>query len=369
DDYIDPLNLYYHWQALAKFNEGEERRNMNLRYSRATIECDDGAVLMAQGILNDSRALIWIYDLDRMKFDQGPLKPLDAKDVILTIAGMNDGKYKAEFWDTYKGIITGASEGECINSEVKVALPRITKDIACKVIAQDKTSFPALSGESSHASLDYPIDPPIKSGEGNDEFAVVTYKTAYKNSSSVTEEPHIVSRILDKEVELAPRDLWEGFETQDGWQVADWSDKADILLSSERVTEGKKSLKVVFDKAGRRMDGKGIAVDRRDISLDLSKAKDMIFDVYLDAPNSIELSVVVNSKSFCESPRRIILPGWNKNVTFDLTASNFKRESTRWQHKGKVDRFEPIEEVTFMIYPWDIEKGAVYIDNVGFLEN
>ena len=95
----------------------------------------------------------------------------------------------------------------------------------------------------------------------------------------------------------------------------------------------------------------------------------MIFDVYLDAPNSIEVSVVLNSAGFCESTRKILLPGWNKNINFDLTAKTFKKEPTRWQHKGEIDRDTPMQEVMFMFYPWDVETGSIYIDNAGFLDN
>jgi hypothetical protein len=94
----------------------------------------------------------------------------------------------------------------------------------------------------------------------------------------------------------------------------------------------------------------------------------MIFDVYLDAPNSIEYRSFSTAR-FLRKGRRIIVPGWNRNITFDLMAKTFKKESTRWQHKGEIDREEPMKEVMFMFYPWDVESGSFYIDNVGFLNN
>ncbi len=328
DSYIDPNNLYFHWLSLANFNEGEDRRNQDYEYSRGTIETADGTILMAQGILNNKRALMWIYDLYRTKFNQGPLKPLDVKGAYLTLYDMADGEYKVEFWDTYKGTVTSTLQVKCIDAELKIPLPEIKTDIACKVISLN----PKLSAKSSR-------------------------------------RPYIDSNILEKDVALLPRNVWAGFETKKGWDAADWGDKVKVSVSSDNVTEGKKSLKVVFDKKGRRTDGKGIAIRRGEAALDLSKAKKMIFDVYLDAPNSIEASVVLNSAGFCESTRKILLPGWNKNIAFDLTAMTFKKESTRWQHKGEIDRDKPMQEVMFMFYPWDVESGSIYIDNVGFLEN
>lgn len=326
DSYIDPCNLYYHWLALAKFNEGEDRRNMNYQYSRATIELDDGTILMAQGILNDKKAFIWLYDLYRTKFNQGNSRPFDVKDASLILKDMADGEYKVEFWDTYKGTITKVLEGRCEKSELKISLPEITTDIACKVIAQEP-----------------------------------------KTSAQSNRKPYIVSNYLEKDVPVASRSLWEGFETMNGWNSADWADKVKVSLSRDKITEGRNALKVIFDKKGRRSDGKGIVIQKQSLFLDLSKAKEMVFDIYLDAPNSVEVSIVLNSLGFCESVRKILLPGWNKNVTFDLTAKTFKKEPTRWLHRGGIDRDVPMQEVMLIFYPWDVESGSIYIDNIVFL--
>ncbi len=327
DDYIDPRNLYFHWRALSKFNEGEDRRGQKYQYSRGTMEFDDGTILMAQGIMNNNKALVWVYDLYATKFNQGEFKPLDVKGAVLTVAGMDKGDYKIEFWDTYKGIVTGTADTKCDGRKLDIPLPEIKKDIAVKITACNENARP-------------------RSGK-----------------------IYIESKYAEKDVPEEPRKLWEGFEVQGDWDYAGWGDKVKVSLAGNKVTEGKKAIKVVFDKAGRRTDGKGICVQNTKLNLDLSKEKKMVFDVYLDAPNSIEVSVVLNSKGFCESVRRIIVPGWNRNITFDLKARTFKKESTKWQHKGEIDREEPMKEVMFMFYPWDVESGSFYIDNVGFLNN
>ncbi|MDD5737377.1 MAG: DUF5060 domain-containing protein [Candidatus Omnitrophica bacterium] len=324
DEYIDPNNLYFHWHSLAKFNEGEDRRGQRYGYSRGTLELDDGTILMAQGILNNKKALIWVYDLYRTKFNQGALKPLDIKGAVLTVAGMDKGNYRVEFWDTYKGDITGTAQASSNGKKMEIALPEITKDFALKVVSMNDKARPKAC------------------------------------------KARIESKYLNKEAAEEPRDLWEGFEAKGDWDYAGWGDIVKVSLAKDRVTEGKSAFKVVFNKAGRRTDGKGICVQNTKLDLDLSKAKKMVFDVYLDAPNSIEVSVVLNSKGFCESVRRIIVPGWNRNITFDLMAKTFKKESTKWQHKGEIDRAEPMKEVMFMFYPWDVESGSFYLDNIGF---
>ncbi|MFA5339021.1 MAG: DUF5060 domain-containing protein [Candidatus Omnitrophota bacterium] len=327
DDYIEPNNFYFHWLSLAKFNEGEDRRGQSYRYSRGTLEFDDGTILNAQGIMNNKRALIWVYDLLRTKFNQGAFRPLDIKGAVLTVAGMDKGDYKVEFWDTYSGKVTGTVDAACKGSKIEIPLPEITRDMALKVISLDAKARPR----------------PAK--------------------------VYIASKLLKKDVPLEMRDIWEGFEKQGDWVCADWGDKGKVSLAKDRLTEGKTSIKVVFDKAGKRTDGKGLCLQNTKLDLDLSKAKKMIFDVYLDAPNSIEVAAVLNSKGFCESVRKQLVPGWNRNITFDLTANTFKKQSTKWQHKGAIDREEPMKEMMFMFYPWDVDSGAIYVDNVGFLND
>ncbi len=327
DDYIEPRNLYFHWRSLAEFNKGEDRRGQYYQYSRGTLEFEDGTILNAQGILNNKRALIWVYDLLRTKFNQGAFRPLDIKGAVLTVAGMDKGDYKVEFWDTYSGKITGTVDAASKGSKLDIPLPEITGDFALKVISLDANARPKPS------------------------------------------KAYIASKLLNKDVPLEARDIWEGFEKQGDWACADWGDIAKVSLAKDKFTEGKTSIKVVFDKAGKRTDGKGVCLQNTKLELDLSKAKKMIFDVYLDAPNSIEVSVVLNSKGFCESVRKQLVPGWNKNVTFDLMAKTFKKQETKWQHKGAIDREEPMKQVMFMLYTWDVDSGAIYIDNVGFLSN
>ncbi|KPK39243.1 MAG: hypothetical protein AMJ78_08790 [Omnitrophica WOR_2 bacterium SM23_29] len=303
DNYIEAYDLYYHWLSLAKFNEGEDRRNVNYNYSRATIEIDENTTLMTQGILNDRRALLWIYDLSHTKYGQGDLNPLSVENANISLMGMVDGEYRIEFWDTYTGEISQVLEISCQDSELKIPLIHITTDVACKALLQKAKT-----------------------------------ERSRKVNRGPQSSPYIASNYLSKDTSLLPRELWESFEISNDWHTTEWGDEASVSLTRRKATEGRKSLQITFNKQGRRMDGKGIAVQRQNISLDLSKAEKMVFDVYLDAPNSIEVSVVLNSLGFCESVRKLIVPGWNINVTFDLTAKTFKKASTNWMHKAEIDR-------------------------------
>ena len=68
------------------------------------------------------------------------------------------------------------------------------------------------------------------------------------------------------------------------------------------------------------------------------------------------------------TPRALLLPGWNRNLRFDLTARTWKTEQSRWKHTSQLDRTDPVREIGILLYPWDVESGSVYLDNLGFDE-
>ena len=53
----------------------------------------------------------------------------------MTIAGMDKGDYKVEFWDTYSGKVTGTVNIACKDSKLEIPLPEITGDMALKAIS------------------------------------------------------------------------------------------------------------------------------------------------------------------------------------------------------------------------------------------
>ena len=328
DSYIERNNLYFHWRALARFNAGEDRRGQRYQYDRATLGLEDGGVLMAQGLLNTRSARVWIYDLARSKLGGEKLPPLRARGAKLAMAGMNDGEYQVELWNTYQGEVIETRRAVAASGKLLIPLPELHQDLAVKVNATDPRA--RLSGRKV-SLLSSPATPPGQA--------------------------------------LPPRKqaLWEGFEGgPNGWTAADWGDAVRLTFPGQRVTEGKVALRVQFDQAGRRTDGKGIVIQKKGLSLDLSRASALGFDVFLEASRAIEVSVALNGQAFCESTRQLLMPGWNRNVTFDLAARTWKTEQSRWKQTASLDRKDPIQEVLILFYPWDVETGALHLDNLGF---
>jgi hypothetical protein len=326
DNHIDPNNLYYHWKALAEFAKGEDRRCKGYFYSRATITAEENKTVTVQGIINRQEALCWIYDLDRTKFRQQILNPLNINDAVIKIEGMLDGDYLVEFWDTYKGKISQAIKTECQDSKMEIPVPQIRKDLACKI---------KIANLSKNAKI----------------------------SKSII--PYFVSSYPEKKLIEITTPPWEDFSSSEGWGLADWGDKAELDFIKTQSIDGTEAAKITFDEKGRRSDAKGIVFEKYNLKFDISDKNKMIFDIYNGTDSRIEASIMLDTTGFCESIRKPVDPGLNRMV-FDLNARNFKKSESRWTHGSKFTKSQPVGQVMIIVYPWDEDRGVYYIDNITF---
>ncbi|MFN4227679.1 MAG: DUF5060 domain-containing protein [Candidatus Ratteibacteria bacterium] len=100
--FIENFNLYFHYKSLSKFWENEERRNKFLQVSDGKIKGKDVDFV---GIQNKEEGFFWIFDKKIFNSQVKRIKPIEIKDAVLKLNGFLPGKYKIEFWDTYKGEI------------------------------------------------------------------------------------------------------------------------------------------------------------------------------------------------------------------------------------------------------------------------
>jgi hypothetical protein len=326
DNHIDPNNLYYHWKALSEFAKNEDRRCKRYVYSRATITAEDNKTLTVQGILNRQEALCWIYDLDKTKFRQQILAPLDINKAVITIEGMLEGEYLVEFWDTYKGQIIEVIKTDCQDSKMTIELPQIRKDIACKI------KLAHLSRDAKPAKII---------------------------------QPHFISSYPKKDLVKTTQKLWEDFSNPEGWGLAAWGDEAELKMAKTQTIDGTEAIKISFNESGRRSDAKGIVFEKYNLKLDISDKDKMVFDIYNATDSRIEASIMLDSTGFCESIRKPVDPGLNRMV-FDLNARNFKKSESRWTHGSRFDKSQPVGQVMVIVYPWDVRQGTYYIDNITF---
>jgi hypothetical protein len=86
------------------------------------------------GLQSDDLILLWMHNrLNQLEFRArgfaaGPVGP-----GAVRIGGTADGPWRVEWWDTYKGKITGVEEAQARGGTLELRLPVIQTDVACKI--------------------------------------------------------------------------------------------------------------------------------------------------------------------------------------------------------------------------------------------
>ena len=143
DKYIHPKKMYYHWRALSEFAKGQDRRGKNYQTSIARIISEIEGLntpIYAIGLLNSEEAFIWIFDLKWTSYDPKRTDAPFINNAVVRLDWMDEGTYKAEFWDTYKGQIVETRDIKSDDNGLDFTLPPFKKDIACKIRLTEKKS-------------------------------------------------------------------------------------------------------------------------------------------------------------------------------------------------------------------------------------
>lgn len=143
DKYIHPKKMYYHWKALSEYARGEDRRGKNYQTSIARIISDVEGLntpIYAIGLLNSEEAFIWVFDLKWTSYDPKRTEASFINNAVVRLDWMDEGTYKVEFWDTYKGQMIETREIASDDNGLDFTLPPFKKDIACKIKLTEKKS-------------------------------------------------------------------------------------------------------------------------------------------------------------------------------------------------------------------------------------
>ena len=131
--YIDKHKKYGHYQALANFTRGEDRRNRNMLSGAAELSGANARRARAIALKNDRSAYIWVYDLKTAQAMPAPGKEPVYKGLVVRLRGMRVAAYEIEFWDTYKGEIVGKATVSATTDGLTIPLPEFKSDIAVKI--------------------------------------------------------------------------------------------------------------------------------------------------------------------------------------------------------------------------------------------
>ncbi len=131
--FIDHYDLYYHYNNLSKFWKGIDRRGKNFQISECSIQPQNKFPSIGTvGMQNEEEGYFWIYD-KRIYESRILRKPRKIADLKIRVRYFIPGKYRIEFWDTYRGEIILSEEKEFKDFENLISIPAFEKDIALKI--------------------------------------------------------------------------------------------------------------------------------------------------------------------------------------------------------------------------------------------
>ena len=118
---------YFHYRSLVDFHGDTDFRGMKLQHGEFPVN-SVGGILQSLGMYNQEFALAWIYDRRLYRERATGLGKLPIKNTSIQIDGMQPGKYKFEFWDTWKGKMLKQGTMTSGKGNVRVRIPVFYKD-------------------------------------------------------------------------------------------------------------------------------------------------------------------------------------------------------------------------------------------------
>jgi len=86
------------------------------------------------GLTGRGTTILWIQNTESTWWNaQQGLTPGTISGASVMVEGLRPGRYSIEWWDTYKGTVTKQSQALAIGGKLKLTLPPIRRDVACKL--------------------------------------------------------------------------------------------------------------------------------------------------------------------------------------------------------------------------------------------
>ena len=142
-NYIEPYNLYRHYQPLARFVSDVDWPAYPwkaVRLARPNLP----VCLNVYGLVADDRALFWIHDPMAFRVsDAQPVRGPSQAAASVNIVGLADGNYEVEWWDTLTGQIIRRDAANVDHLRhfgygIELNPPEFWGDIAARVIRQGR---------------------------------------------------------------------------------------------------------------------------------------------------------------------------------------------------------------------------------------
>lgn len=138
DNVVDPSDLYFHFDAIARFVEGVGFDEQAFEAIRPTVVAA-GRNLAAYVLRGDAMLLAWIQNVDHQWTFDPPQPPLEGPDetpvenALLALTGLADGAWTARWFDPYTGEEFARDDVVATAGAVTLAVPAFARDTALRL--------------------------------------------------------------------------------------------------------------------------------------------------------------------------------------------------------------------------------------------
>jgi len=129
--YVDPKNLYYHFNGVAAFTKDIPWTTAS--FEKAVVESKDEN-LRVLGLRGKPLSILWLENKAHSWWNVvhgKAIAPVPATEITLSIVAA--GIYRVEYWDTCAGRIMREVEARAAGGKLPIAVPEIERDIAIKI--------------------------------------------------------------------------------------------------------------------------------------------------------------------------------------------------------------------------------------------
>lgn len=132
-DDMHKRSLYANYRGLSAFVKGVPFHTAKMHATQATVS--DAGVRVV-GRQNAQRAYVWLADRQAVWWHLGPDKPAPTphRGVTVTLSGLASGPRDVQWWDTRTGKITHRGRVQSDGKTLRLNVPDVTGDIACKIL-------------------------------------------------------------------------------------------------------------------------------------------------------------------------------------------------------------------------------------------
>jgi hypothetical protein len=132
DSYVDPKNLYSQFTAVRRFTDGVPWTTAG--FQPATLAASTPQ-LRALALVGRDRALLWLHNRQHTWWNVVEKRPIpEVREAAVTVAGLADGSYDVEWWDTWKGEVARRETRAAAGGALILPVDRLARDAAVKLV-------------------------------------------------------------------------------------------------------------------------------------------------------------------------------------------------------------------------------------------